>query len=110
MPKLQEVMISCKKSQSNNYITIHKPLVTYTNIETKKYWGLGNAHRRGKSEKTMQRSALLAASTGYNLPTMIINLYKAKPKTKQFKKQIQKRNINGEGRAPRRRQRKHTQC
>jgi hypothetical protein len=90
-------MIPCKKPQSNNYITIQQPLVTNTNIETKKYWGLGNAHRRGKKEKTMETSALSAASTSYNLPTTIINPYKAKSKTRQFNKQIHKRNINWEG-------------
>jgi hypothetical protein len=36
-------------------------------------------------------------STGYNLPTTIIDRYKAKPKTKHVKKQIQKRHMNGEG-------------
>jgi hypothetical protein len=48
-------------------------------------------------EKTMKGSALPAASTCYNLPTTIIKRYKAKPKTKQFKKKIKKCNINGEG-------------
>ena len=38
-----------------------------------------------------------AASTGYNLPTTIIKRYKAKSKTNHDKKQIQKRNMNGEG-------------
>ncbi len=44
----------------------------------------------------MQSSALPSASTGYYLPVMIIDRCKAKPKSKQFKKQIQKHNINGE--------------
>jgi hypothetical protein len=37
------------------------------------------------------------ASTWYNLPTTIIKRYKAKSKTNHVKKQIQKRNMNGEG-------------
>ena len=85
-----------KKTQSNDYKTIHKPLAYNQNYTNNKCWGLGNAHRRGKREKTMQILALPYASTGYNLPTTIINPYKAKPKSKQFQKQIQKRNLNGE--------------
>ena len=49
--KFREVMISCKKFQSSIYITIHKPLVTDKNIETKKYWGLGDGKRTSERKK-----------------------------------------------------------